>query len=205
MKIALFGATGRVGSSVLNRALKEGHQIRALVRNPSSITADENLEIVVGDAKSKEAIEDTLKGCDAVFSALNTDKTTTLSESIVHIIEAMEQQNIKRIVTIGTAGILNSRVDINKLRYDSSEARQRSKVATKEHEKLYRVLQKTMLKWTIICPTALLNKEELGIYKYQKDFLPENGREISVLDTAAFSYEALLENLFIQHRVGIAY
>lgn len=205
MKIALLGATGRVGSAVLSRALQDGHSVRALVRNATRISPHEQLEIQIGDAKNPASIEQLLTGCDVVFSALNTDKTTTLSESIALIINSMEQQKISRIVTIGTAGILNSRVEINKLRYDSSESRQRTKVAAKEHEQVYRALQKTNLNWTIICPTALLNKAELGIYKYEKDLLPIDGREISVLDTAAFSYRALLENLFIQHRVGIAY
>lgn len=205
MKIAFLGATGRVGSAVLKRALDDGHEVCALVRDPEKITAHKNLTVIVGDAKSSASISSVLTDCDVVFNALNTDKATTLSEAIVHIVREMEQQNISRIVTIGTAGILNSRVEIGKLRYNSVESRQKTKVAAKEHEIVYRVLEKTMLDWTIICPTALLNKEETGIYKYQKDFLPEEGREISVLDTAALSYTALLNNLFIKHRVGIAY
>lgn len=205
MIIALFGATGRVGSAVLQRALSDGHQVQILVRNAEKIIPHENLKIIVGDAKRFDDVEATVNGCEAVFSALNTDQTTTLSESIFHIISAMKQHNIVRIVTIGTAGILDSRVEIGKLRFNSVESRQRSKVAAMEHEKMYRALQNTKLNWTIICPTALLDLEEMGIYKYEKNLLPENGRRISVLDTAAFSYSALVEHLFIQYRVGISY
>lgn len=42
------------------------------------------------------------------------------------IIEAMENGGIKRIITIGTAGILQSRTTPNSLRYQSSESKQKS-------------------------------------------------------------------------------
>ncbi|MBQ0140722.1 MAG: SDR family oxidoreductase [Kurthia sp.] len=205
MKVAILGATGRVGSNVLKKALADGHEVTALVRNPENIQAQENLKIIVGDAKDFQSIEQTIEGNEVVFSALNTDKTTTLSQSIVHIIHAMQKHNIQRIVTIGTAGILTSRLEPTKLRYQSVESRQRTQTAAKEHEIVFEKLQQTTFDWTIVCPTALLNEEEVGKYRYEVNFLPEEGRKISVLDTAAFSYDVISNRLFWQQRVGIAY
>lgn len=37
MKLAIFGATGTVGSELLTRALDAGHDVRALVRTPSKV------------------------------------------------------------------------------------------------------------------------------------------------------------------------
>lgn len=205
MKLAILGATGRVGSVVLKKALADGHKVTALVRTVENIAPHENLKIIIGDAKDFHSIEQTIEGSILVFSALNTDKTTTLSQSIVHLIKAMQKHNTQRIVTIGTAGILNSRLEPGKLRYQSIESRQRTQTAAKEHEIVYRKLQQTSLDWTIVCPTALVNEDEVGTYRHEVDFLPEAGRKISVVDTASFSYEVITKHLFLQHRVGIAY
>jgi uncharacterized protein len=49
-----------------------------------------------------------MRGVDVVISALNTDGTTTLTDSMPLIIKAMKNEGIKVIITIGTAGILQS-------------------------------------------------------------------------------------------------
>ncbi|GEK32957.1 NAD(P)-dependent oxidoreductase [Kurthia sibirica] len=205
MKIAILGATGRVGAGFLELALSKGHSVKALMRKPTRRKPSSQLEIIIGDAKNQETIATLLKDVDVVFSALNTDQTTTLTEATSHLIEEMTNQNITRIVTIGTAGILESRAEPGKLRYLSSESRQKVKFAANEHAAVYRQLKHSSLQWTIICPTALINGKKTGIYRYEKDYLPTNGMKISVLDTAALGYEAAIHNLFLYHRVGIAY
>ncbi|WP_257873112.1 NAD(P)-dependent oxidoreductase [Hymenobacter sp. J193] len=50
MKIALIGATGFVGSKLLTEALNRGHQVTALVRDPTRLTTRHaNLTVVTGD------------------------------------------------------------------------------------------------------------------------------------------------------------
>ena len=38
-RLALFGATGRVGSELLTQALAAGHDVRVLVRSPAKLAA----------------------------------------------------------------------------------------------------------------------------------------------------------------------
>ncbi len=121
------------------------------------------------------------------------------------IIEEMQREGIKRIITIGTAGILNSREYVDLLRYASPESRRRSTRAAKEHHKVYDLLKQTNLNWTIVCPTALSEAEAEGEYRTTVDFLPENGRKISIKDTADFAYMQILNHTHIKARVGIAY
>jgi nucleoside-diphosphate-sugar epimerase len=40
LKIALFGATGMVGSRIAAEAARRGHQVTALARNPARVPAD---------------------------------------------------------------------------------------------------------------------------------------------------------------------
>ena len=43
MRLALLGASGRIGSHVLAMALKSGHEVTALARNPASLSGPAGL------------------------------------------------------------------------------------------------------------------------------------------------------------------
>jgi len=206
MNILILGATGRVGSQIVTYALHDRHHVTVLVRTQEKIQINnEKLTIIQGDVLNKEDIFNAMHGIDVVISALNTDGTTTLSESIPFIIEAMENEGIKRIITIGTAGILQSRTTLDSLRYQSSESKRKSTRAAKEHHKVYDMLKQSTLEWTIVCPTYLPDGERIGKYRIERDFLPEGGVEISVPDTAEFTFRQLKTSEHIKSRVGIAY
>lgn len=127
INILILGATGRVGCQIVTFALRDRHHVTALVRTPEKIQINnENLTILQGNVLNKDDIVRAMREIDVVISALNTDGTTTLSDSMPLIIEAMEYAGIKRIITIGTAGILQSRTSPNTLRYQSSESKRKS-------------------------------------------------------------------------------
>ena len=101
-----------------------------------------------------------------------------LCQKVCHyIIEAMENEGIQRIITIGTAGILQSRTTPNLLRYQSSESKRKSTRAAEEHHKVYDLLKQSTLEWTIVCPTYLPDGERLGEYRVERDFLPDGWSE----------------------------
>ncbi|WP_147640667.1 NAD(P)-dependent oxidoreductase [Mammaliicoccus lentus] len=206
MNILILGATGRVGHEILNHAINDEHHINVLVRNKEKLKTKYNqLNIIEGNVLNKDDIAQAIKGVDVVFSALGTDGTTTLTEAMPLIIEAMEQEDVKRIITIGTAGILQSRTDIDLLRYESNESKRKTTRAAKEHHKVYELLDQSTLEWTIVCPTYLPDGERTGKYRTEKNFLPEDSVKISVPDTAEFAYQQLNNNEYVKSRVGIAY
>lgn len=204
MKLAIFGATGRVGEEILKRALADGHDVKALVRS-EKLEAHPNLEVVIGDVRNAEDIEKTIAGTTAVFSAIGTDRTTTLSDAAPLIVKSMEKNNVQRIITIGTAGILNSRLSPGLLRYEGGDSKRKMTFAAEEHEAVYRLFEKASLDWTVVCPTYLPDGEARGNYRTEKDFLPTEGKEITVGDTAEFAYHQLESKEFVQSRVGLAY
>ncbi|RSL93826.1 hypothetical protein CEP52_013021 [Fusarium oligoseptatum] len=81
MHILLLGASGRNGSLVLQSALKRGHTVTALVRNPSTFTnTSPNLTLVTGSPTSQPDIETALQSPtppDAVIVALGHRKAGT--------------------------------------------------------------------------------------------------------------------------------
>ncbi|WP_405117024.1 SDR family oxidoreductase [Paenibacillus sp. FSL K6-1217] len=206
MYILILGATGRVGSHIVTHALQDGHHVTVLVRTPEKVQPlHANLTIIQGNALSQDDVSRAVQGNDVVISALNIDGTTTLSESMPFIIGAMYEEGIERIITVGTAGILQSELSPELLRYQSSESKRRSTRAAEEHELAYRLLERSTLKWTIVCPTALVSGERWGSYRVRQDILPGGGTEISVADTAEFTYSQIDAGEFIRARVGIAY
>ncbi|GGF16200.1 hypothetical protein GCM10010954_13550 [Halobacillus andaensis] len=206
MKIAIFGATGRVGSRVTNFALQEGFEVKALVRDiEKAESMISGAQFINGEATDLIAVEQTIEGCDLVFSALNTDKTDTLSTAKPLIIQTMLKHDISRIITIGTAGILNSRFEKGKYRYQSNESKRRSTFAAEEHEKAYQALNKSTLDWVILCPTYLPDGDSEGKVRYEENYLPEDGKKITVTDTALFALEEIKKEEFHHTRVGLSY
>jgi putative NADH-flavin reductase len=204
MKIAIFGATGRVGENILQYALNDGHHVKALVRSKPGFDHP-NYEAIVGDIRNASDVEKTLDGAEAVFSAIGTDRTTTLTEAMPLIIAAMKAKRIRRIITIGTAGILNSRLAPGSLRFQGGDSNRTQTFAAEEHAKVFRLLEKSNLDWTIVCPTYLPDGKAYGNYRIEQDYLPEGGKQITVGDTAEFAYKQLENPEFIGRRVGIAY
>ncbi|MZQ82914.1 NAD(P)H-binding protein [Paenibacillus sp. 5J-6] len=206
MHFLLLGATGRVGTRVLERALADNHKVTALVRNPQKVNQhSEQLTLLQGDACNPDDIHRALADVDVVISCLNTDGGTVLTASMPFLIEAMKAQGVSRIVTIGTAGILQSIEHPGLLRYETPDTRRSSTRAAEEHRKAWELLQASSLAWTVVCPTYLPDGEALGTYRVARDFLPEDGRSISVGDTAAFTYNTACSNEYVGCRVGLAY
>lgn len=206
LKILVLGATGRIGSRIVSHALADGHIVTVLVRTPDKIQVNnKNLHINQGNVLNKNDIESVMLGVDMVISALNTDGTNTLSESMKLILEAMYKENVKRIITVGTAGILQSRVTPSLLRYQSSESKRKSTRAAQEHQRVFDMLTSSKVEWTIVCPTYLPDGEYVGNYRVEENFLPEGGTVITVGDTAEFTYQQINSTEFLRTRVGIAY
>lgn len=209
MKFLLLGATGRVGHEILKLALADDHDVTAFVRDENKLTEkNQNLSIFVGNALNKEDIFKVMPNHKVVISAMGTDGKETLSESMPYIIDAMENNHIKRIITVGTAGILQSAVSPELYRYQSTETKRRSPRAIRtaeDHRFAYEQLAKSGLDWTVVCPTYLPDGEKVGTYRYQKDFLPTDGSSISVADTAQFTYDQISSKEYMRCRVGLAY
>lgn len=67
--IALLGATGNVGSRLLDEALSRGHRVTALVREPARLASRADLNVVGGDVKDPQAAK-ALSGHDVLVSSL---------------------------------------------------------------------------------------------------------------------------------------
>lgn len=199
-------ATGRVGSAIIKLALKDSAEVTALARDVKRIAIqDERLRMIEGNVLNENDIKKAIKGSDIVISALGTDRSGTLAKSMPHIIKQMEEEGVYKIITIGTAGILQARTNLNLYRFQSMESKRKTTTAAEDHLAAYKLLSSSNLCWTVICPTHLIDGDVTGVYRTEKDVLPEGGAKITVGDTAQFTWNLCSENEYENSRVGISY
>lgn len=113
MNIALFGATGRTGAPLLTKALDGGHVVRVLVRSPEKLDkTNVNLDVVEGDLLDLEAVKRCIDGVDAVIFAAGPRKGSDpmlLEQAAENIISAMKSFDLKRLVWLSGAGVVDDR------------------------------------------------------------------------------------------------
>src|SRR5438552_6899798 len=111
LRIVLFGATGRTGHLLLQRALRLGHNVSAYVRDPARLEVKhDRLHVVRGDVLDPLSVHWAVAGADAVLSALGFSARRPppiLSDGVRHILDGMETHRVRRIVILSAAGALH--------------------------------------------------------------------------------------------------
>ncbi len=67
MKVAITGATGHVGISVMEELKRRGIELKALAFNDAHYLESQGIEHVKGHVNSREDMEKLLDGCDALI------------------------------------------------------------------------------------------------------------------------------------------
>lgn len=109
MKVVIFGANGRVGTLLTHALLDRGHQVTAFVHG-SSNGEHKHLKVVTGDIYDATLVADVIASQDVVVSTLGswgTKNKDILATGVTHMLAAMKQHAVPRIVTLtGTAALL---------------------------------------------------------------------------------------------------
>ncbi|MDV6169815.1 NAD(P)-dependent oxidoreductase [Flavobacterium sp. DG1-102-2] len=110
MKVAIIGATGFLGTSLVKEFASRGHEVTAIARNPSE-DVPANVTLVKADIFDTGALADILKGHDAIVSAYNPGWTNPniyndFLKGSASLQEAVKKSGVKRYITVGGAGSL---------------------------------------------------------------------------------------------------
>jgi putative NADH-flavin reductase len=109
MRITVFGATGGTGRHVVEQALEAGHQVTAVVRDPTrlAIAATDGLTVVTAQLDDRAAVGRAVAGADAVVDTLGphgTGPTTVRADAASVIIAAMREAGVRRLVVVSAVG-----------------------------------------------------------------------------------------------------
>lgn len=110
--VTLIGASGFVGTAILNELLNRGHKVTAIVRNPEKVSVkNDNLNVVKANVADTEAVIEACEGKDAVISAYNPGWTNpNIYEETLRnyplILESVKRSGVNRLLCVGGAGTL---------------------------------------------------------------------------------------------------
>ncbi len=111
MKVLVTGATGFLGSHIVQALIDQGHHVRALVRASSDtswLSAQPNTECQVADLHESQSIVPALHGMDAIVHAAGGGKikrvkdfyyqNTHITQELVEAIRKSGQSNLKLVL-----------------------------------------------------------------------------------------------------------
>jgi putative NADH-flavin reductase len=101
MKIAIIGATGNVGTRLVNEALSRHHAVTAIARDTSKLTRRTGLSATLGDVTKPDALLPLLKGHDAIISSLRFQGIDSQQ-----LIELARSSGVQRFLVVGGAASL---------------------------------------------------------------------------------------------------
>lgn len=207
MKIIVFGSTGSIGTHLIKQALEAGHIVTAFARDPAKLPIRHpNLSITKGDIMDATSVQKAVKGHDAVLCAIGAGrKGTVRSQGTQHIIQAMEQSGVKRLVCETTLGAGDSRGNLNFVwKYIMFGLLLRE--AYKDHEMQETYIMRSSLDWTIVRPAAFTDGPHTGIYQHGFSPTAKNiTLKISRADVADFMLRQLNENQYLRKTPGLSY
>ncbi|MFI9307579.1 NAD(P)-dependent oxidoreductase [Streptomyces triculaminicus] len=207
-KIALFGATGTIGSRVLREALDRGHQVTAVVRDPAKVTEQHpNLTVTPGDVLDPASVTEAARGRDVVVSAVgggdgpgHLATIEPAAKSLVAGLRALGDE-APRLVAVGGAGSL--RTPDGKQVWDAEglpEFLLQIMHAHGDALDFYRTVSD--VRWTNISPAGLIEPgERTGTYRTALDDLvvdADGKSRISAEDYAV----ALIDEIETPKHVG---
>jgi putative NADH-flavin reductase len=188
MNIVMFGATGTLGSRILDELIARGHHLTAVVRDPTKLAGHENVTGTSGDILNSADVTEVARGADLVVSAYGPgpDNPGLLPDAIISLVKGVENSGVKRLVMVGGAGTLEVAPGVELL--DTKDFPVEWKKIARAHRDALEILKNSSLDWTSLSPAAFIHPgERTGHYRTGKDELltDRNGKsEISAEDFA---------------------
>ncbi len=213
--VLLIGATGFVGSAILNELLTRGHKVTAVVRDPAKLEGKEGVEAIKADVADVEEIARLAKGKDAVISAYNPgwanpDIATLISKNYPKILSAAKQSGVKRLLIVGGAGTLFCAPGLRVVDSGAIPEAIMGGVRPLGDFYLNTLMNENDIDWTFFSPAGAFdeNGERTGKFRLGKDDLivDENGNShISVQDYAVAMVDELEKEEHHKERFTIGY
>lgn len=109
-RLLIVGASGGTGRQLVAQALERGLTVTALVRRRDRLQVSHpRLTLVEGDVLDERAVEEAMRGQDAVASALGHRRwfgpARILSRGTRHLLAAMERHGVRRLVCLTSLGL----------------------------------------------------------------------------------------------------
>ena len=203
MKIAIIGATGNVGSRLIEESLRRGHAVTAIARQASKLPGRDGVTTRDVDVADTQALADALRGNDAVISTVRF-----LQTSAAQITAAVKAAGIRRLLVVGGAGSLYVAPGVQLVDTPSFPDAYKAE-ASAGRDFLNALRAETELDWSFLSPSALFTPgERTGKFRLGKDELltAADGKSwISMEDYAIAMLDEIEQPKHVRERFTVGY
>jgi len=187
MRLAVFGATGGTGRSLVEQALDVEDKVTVLARRPAALgELAERVEVVEGDVLDPAAVGRVVAGADVVISTLGIRSrwrdTDVYSRGVANIIDAMGLEGTGRLLVVSRARGPHA---------DMALMEQRVRACG--------------LDWTLVRAARLTNGPVTGGYRTSLGGRLRGAWSISRPDLAHFLLSHAMDAIHLRGTVEIAY
>jgi putative NADH-flavin reductase len=198
MKVALIGASGRVGQRLVVELTGRAHQVTGITRQP----AETGVPMVVADANDRAALAAAIRGNDALTVA-----GRFVSMEAATILSALADAGVPRLLVVGGAGTLFAAPGLQLIDAPGIPAEFLPEMTG--GKRFLATLQASDVDWTFLSPAAQFAPgERTGIYRLGGDDLmrdAEGNSRISYEDLAKALVDELEVPRHSRQRFSIAY
>lgn len=213
--VLLIGATGFVGTAILNELVNRGHRVTAVVRDVEKLAGKKGIEAVKADVADVDAIAKLAEGKDAIISSYNPgwanpDIARLTTENYPKIVEAAKKSGVKRLLIVGGAGTLFCAPGLRVV--DSGAIPEEIMGAVRALGDFYlnSLMNEQDIDWVFFSPAGTFDAEgkRTGKFRLGKDDLivdAEGNSHISVEDYAFAMIDELEKEKHHKERFTIGY
>jgi len=208
MNITIIGASGGIGLETVRRGLDRKHTITTLSRSEIQIEEKKSIRMIMGDATNKADLINSIQHAEAIIVTLGTvknTKSTTLFSDFAKLMVEINRENKIDVpfifVTGFGAGESKNYVSwlikffLNYLLKD----------VYADKTKMEEIITESDLKWTVVRPGRLLDKELTEKYRVEnKLFKGINIGGINRADVADFLIKQAENQTELKKYIGIS-
>ncbi|MFA6333997.1 MAG: NAD(P)-dependent oxidoreductase [Bacteroidales bacterium] len=216
MKVALIGASGFVGTAILNELLQRKHKVTAIVRHPEKIKQAEQVTVVKANVLNENDVAEAVKDNDVVVSAYNAgwanpNLYNEFLEGSKAIQAGVKKSGVKRLIVIGGAGSLYVAEGVQLI--DTQQFPEEIKPGASAARDYLNILREEKdLDWTFFSPAIEMHQgssgERKGTYRtgLENPVFDANNRSVlSVEDLAVVIVDEAENPKHIRQRFTAAY
>jgi len=178
--IIVFGAGGRAGKATVAEALRRGHQVTAVVRDPAKYS-DLGFDPVAGDVTDVASIRALAPGHDAAINTSAGYDEDHFPSAARALTTGLAAAGVKRLVVVGIGGALETAPGV--LAHDGEGMPEEGRAFSRNHVAQLPVLRASDLDWVYLAPPLVFLDEGPGTGTYRLG----DHRAIPGADTFAYA------------------
>lgn len=192
--IALIGATGNIGTRILDEALSRGHPVTGTTRDAAKLPPRTNLTAKVCDTTDVEGLAAVLSGHDVVVASVKWNEA-----DIHQVLDAIRRSGVRRaLFVIGAGSLIRSD---GRTHFEHMAEKGIQPPTSKPAALAYAVIRAgDDLDWTAISPAASIQPgQRTGKFRLGLDHLLEDDQGVSLISREDFAVAILDEIEAPQH------